>query len=631
MRKRKAAAAVVSAACVLTGLAPLGVLAEQSDDDKLEELMDSEFKDTMESDYLTMHFELKDPEALDIEIPEANFGNTDFEAEAEEAKSDAEDVLAALDEIDYDSLSEEHKYDYDVMYASYTYQLNWSDTKWEWMFTPDNNLVSAISTNMTEFVFYTADDFADYVSVLDSIDEYVDAAVELTKEQADEGYFMNATELEESLSEISDFTAKTDDNPLIADFNNDAEATDLLTDEEKQNYKAQVRDIVINDIIPSCNDAYDALEGLKDKCVDDYSDLEDGLEYYTAAEQQNAGTTRTLQEQFDDLDGFIQDKLSEYMELYQRNPSAGETEISMSDADEILSYLSNSLNDNGYPECPDVSYTASYLDSSVVSGNVMAYYMSSPLDDYEDNVIKINKEQISDNTEFYTTLAHEGYPGHLYQHVYYLSTDPNYLRDLMGYLGYQEGWAQYVGNDALTWGVLSDDDALAVEINNDISYALSSLADIAVHGLGWDESDLSSYLNQVGLSSSMASSLYDTVMTYPISYNAYGYGLARFTMMRENAEEALGSSFDEVEFHEVILEHGDRLLDTVEQDVADWVEEKGGTYEGIVSGSSSSSSSSSSTSTASHTGLAAGIAAAGAAVIVIAIVLKVKNSRKSAL
>jgi uncharacterized protein (DUF885 family) len=629
MRERKIAALTLSAVCTLAAVSPLTVLADESDDDKLEELMDSEFKDTMESDYLTMHFTLKDPDALDIEKPDPVFGDTDFEGAAEEAVSDAESVLEQLDEIDYDSLSEEHQYDYEVMYDSYTYQKNWSDTKWDWMFTADNNLISAISTNMTEFVFYTKEDFDDYISVLDSVDEYIDAALELTKEQADSGYFMNESSLDESLTEISDFMNKTDDNPLIVDFNDDAEATDLLTDEEKAADEEQVKNIVINDILPACQTAYDTLDGLRDKCVDDYSDMEDGLAYYTAAEQQNAGTQKSLQDQFDELDAFIQDKVAAYYELYQRNQDAGSGEVSMSDPDEILNYLSTNLEDNGYPACPDVNYTASYLDPSVVSGNVMAYYMESPVDDYQDNVIKINADMISDNTEFYNTLAHEGYPGHLYQHVYYLATEPNYFRTLCGYLGYQEGWAEYVSNDALTWGVLSDDDAAAVQYNNDISYGMIAMADIAVHGLGWTESDLADYLNQVGLQSSAASSLYDTVMTYPISYEAYGYGLCRFTVMRENAEEELGSDFDEVAFHEVLLAHGDRLLDTVEEDVNAWVEEKGGTAATDNSVGQSSSSSTSS-STGSRTA-AIVVSIAAAAIIVIAVVIHHNNRKKSVL
>lgn len=628
MKKKKIAAYVLSAVCALGTVTPLCTLAEESDDDQLEDLMTSEFVDTMEDDYMTLHFTLKDPSALNIEVPEPTFGNTDFRGEAEKAKSDAEKVLKELDDIDRDSLTEEHQYDYDVMVDSYTYQKNWSDTDWEWMFTADNNLVNSITTNMTEFQFYDKQDFYDYVSVLDTVDDYVNAALELTKEQADKGCFMNAASLEESLSEIRDFTDKTDDNPLIVDFKDDADASSFLSEEEKGTLENQVNDIVINDIIPACKTAGDTLSGMKDKCVDDFSDIENGLAYYTAAEQHTVGSAKLLQDQFDELDDFIRDKTAEYISLLQKNPDAGSTEISMSDPDQILTYLSNSLNDYGFPDCPDVNYTADYLDPSVVSGNVMAYYMSSPLDDYTDNVIRINRNNISDNTEFYNTLAHEGYPGHLYQHVYDLSKKHNYIRQLCGYLGYQEGWAEYVANDAMEWSIMSDEDAKAVELNNDITYGLSALTDIAVHGLGWKEKDVSSYLSRIGLNSEAASSLYQTAMQYPISYDSYGYGLCRFTVMRENAEEALGDRFDKTEFHEVILDHSDRMLDTVETDVENWVKQKGGRYSS--SDTRSSSASNSSTSPLSRSA-AFGIGMTALVVVVIAFIVRARNRRNSAL
>lgn len=628
MKKKKIAAYVLSAVCALGSVTPLCTLAEESDDDQLEDLMTSEFVDTMEDDYMTLHFTLKDPSALNIEVPEPTFGNTDFRGEAEKAKSDAEKVLKELDDIDRDSLTEEHQYDYDVMVDSYTYQKNWSDTDWEWMFTADNNLVNSITTNMTEFQFYDKQDFYDYVSVLDTVDDYVNAALELTKEQADNGCFMNAASLEESLSEIRNFTDKTDDNPLIVDFRDDADASSFLSEEEKGTLENQVNDIVINDIIPACKTACDTLSAMKDKCVDDFSDIENGLAYYTAAEQHTVGSVKPLQDQFDELDDFIQDKTAEYISLLQKNPDAGSTEISMSDPDQILTYLSNSLNDYGFPDCPDVNYTADYLDPSVVSGNVMAYYMSSPLDDYTDNVIRINRNNISDNTEFYNTLAHEGYPGHLYQHVYDLSRKHNYIRQLCGYLGYQEGWAEYAANDAMEWGIMSDEDARAVELNNDITYGLSALTDIAVHGLGWKEKDVSSYLSRIGLNSEAASSLYQTAMQYPISYDSYGYGLCRFTVMRENAEEALGDRFDKTEFHEVILDHSDRMLDTVETDVENWVKQKGGRYSS--SDTKSSSASNSSTSPLSRSA-AFGIGMTALVVVVIAFIVRARNRKNSAL
>ena len=47
-----------------------------------------------------------------------------------------------------------------------------------------------------------------------------------------------------------------------------------------------------------------------------------------------------------------------------------------------------------------------------------AFYLTTPLGDSDNNVIYINRRNSPQGLELYTTLAHEGFPGHLYQTVY---------------------------------------------------------------------------------------------------------------------------------------------------------------------------------------------------------------------
>ena len=72
-----------------------------------------------------------------------------------------------------------------------------------------------------------------------------------------------------------------------------------------------------------------------------------------------------------------------------------------------------------FPELLETSYTIKYVHSSMEEHMSPAFYLVSPIDDFENNVIYINASQIS--KDIYTTMAHEGYPGHLYQNVYMMS------------------------------------------------------------------------------------------------------------------------------------------------------------------------------------------------------------------
>ena len=64
-----------------------------------------------------------------------------------------------------------------------------------------------------------------------------------------------------------------------------------------------------------------------------------------------------------------------------------------------------------------MDYRVNYLDASVASDLVSAYYVVPPIDSPSKNVIKVNPNN-TDLVSLFSTLAHEGFPGHLYQNNY---------------------------------------------------------------------------------------------------------------------------------------------------------------------------------------------------------------------
>ncbi len=564
------------AAFMFSTVAYVPVIAEDTSSEEgnaaFDELLLQDFKDSVSSDYLTMHFLVKDLDSYDLEKPEVTIGKGPSE-EYEDAVEEAEKMIAKLQEFDYDSLSSKQQHDYDAVMYAYEDQLNRSQYwQYQWVFSPSNNVIQNISTNLTEFVFYENQDFYDYVTLLSTVSDYLQECIEFTEKQVTEGYFMSDAALEESLDAIGDYLEQTDTNPIIVDFENDADASSYLSDGEKVDLKTQVRDIVVNDILPKCTEVYEYLEGKEGTTGNvSFYDMEDGLDYYTLNVQNIASTSKTIQEQFDELDSFLQDAIDEYIEILTKNNSYTEGSVALTDAESVLSYLSSHFTEYGFPEIPDVNYTAEYLDPTVVSGNVLAYYMSSPIDDYTENSIKINGDNISDSNTLYMTLAHEGYPGHLYQHVYYLSTDPSPLRVLCSFLGYTEGWAMYAEVHAMSWNVLSETNARVEVLDTELNYGLCALIDLGVNGLGWDEEDVADYLDSMGLNSSIADIFYEQTLIYPGDYNSYGYGLIRLMALEQEAKEALGSEFDLESFNKVILDDGPRTLDAVEKDVKSYI------------------------------------------------------------
>ena len=84
-----------------------------------------------------------------------------------------------------------------------------------------------------------------------------------------------------------------------------------------------------------------------------------------------------------------------------------------------------------------------------------AFYMIPALDDTEENVIYVNQAQMGNKLTLYTTLAHEGYPGHLYQTVYYASTKPDPLRSIFNFWRICRRLGNVCGNGFLLSGRFS--------------------------------------------------------------------------------------------------------------------------------------------------------------------------------
>lgn len=566
---KKMMKSVLAVGCAAMLCTTLPVYAED-ESASFDAFMDQIFMDVVSGDYMNLHFMVKDPEAMGIEKPEPTLGTVSYE-DYEDSKKEAQDVLDQLDDYDRDDLSEKQQHDYDAIKYAYEFQLAAAEEPdFDWYFSPSNNVIGNLSTNMTEFVFYTAEDFTDYVSLLESMPAYIDSAMDLTEEQASKGYFMADPALDEVLQNIRDFIAKKEDNPIIVDFREELQNTDLIDESKKQGLDQEVTSTVQNELLPQCEEIANRLEALRGKgCQTGYHDMKDGPAYYEMVIRNTASTTKSVDEIFEDLETFLVKKIRALV-LCDLEEEPGS--VHMTEPEEDLAYLSESFHKHGFPKIEDVNYHVDYLDPTVVSGNVLAYYVGSPIDDYSENSIKVNDANVNDVNTLYESLAHEGYPGHLYQHVYYNGTKPAKIRQCFGFLGYTEGWAMYAETQALNWGVVSREDAAYLTNMTYVDYAVSALADLCVNGKGYDEQELSSYFGKMGLNEELGSMLYESALTHPFDYLSYGYGMTRLVTMREDAEEAMGSNFKEEEFNRILLDHGPRTLDAVEEDVDAWMD-----------------------------------------------------------
>ena len=224
----------------------------------------------------------------------------------------------------------------------------------------------------------------------------------------------------------------------------------------------------------------------------------------------------------------------------------------------------------------EVSYSLKEVSESLASYSSPAFYLTAPLDDYSNNVIYLNPNRDYNRLELFTTLAHEGYPGHLYQCVYNNSknTGKDPVRHLLSYNGYAEGYAVYVellSYDYASELALSAGEAEAAQyyqllkIDRKIQLCLYSLMDVAIHYDGADYSKIESFLFAMGVKKpNVCRSIYEYIAEEPANYLKYYLGYLEILSLKEKAAAKWGDSYTDYDFHQFYLDAGPSDFRTLE-------------------------------------------------------------------
>ncbi len=569
-----AAKTAVSQDAALTDESSLVQQAAEARDGSESEFMTflwDEFLESMESDYLSMHFYVEDYQALGIEKPELTLGSVDPAGFAD-AITENQAVLDELHTFDYDSLKRYEKAAYDTMefYLENSLIL-YQHPEFEEMFNPYNGYLSNYITNFTEFKFRNEEEIQDYLVLIADFDRLIDDMIVVNNDQAARGYFMPDSALTEALDSMREFVDKGAENPLIVIFNENSEAVSGISADKLAEYQAENKRIVEEEVFPAYERAIASLEPLYGSRQNDggICNYPGGAEYYAALAKSMSSTNMTVNQMYNFLDDCIDSSLNYFYSVYNYKTPKN---VSFSEPEEILNYLQSHL--DKFPVGPDVTFEVSYLDPSVADPSIGAYYMSAPVDNYYNNVIRINGDNVSDVNDLYMTLSHEGFPGHLYQFTYFLASDyMNPMSYMLTTMGFQEGWAMYVENIMIRESGLDKSSAAYNEINTVYGYAYNAQMELGINGMGWTPQDLADYLGYS--SGAEVQDTYEYFQALPGTLLAYGFGDCMFMSLRSMAQLSLGDQFDEVEFHKVMIDFGSRPFDTVKRDLEYYVNSKG--------------------------------------------------------
>lgn len=542
---------------------------------QFEEFLTREYVDTVSSDALTLHYSLKDPSVYGIEQPELTLGDLGLDT-IEEDEQELHDVMDELESFDPNELTDRQKDDWNMLHEYLEIQFRFEGlTYLQNLFSPAQSVTDALITNFTEFKFYDEQDVKDYLVLLADVPRYLDECLAFTKTQSEMGYFMTDESVDGTVGEIEKFLSKEGDSALIVSFESKLKDADY----ETAGYFEENRRIVNEQILPAYEKVKNELNALKGTGVyESLADTEEGKAYYEALYYYKTGSSLTPSEMLVKGKERLTSVIQSYIQLMYSDSSLARRYERVDFGDEAPEVILKNYQEKllkSFPAGPEVTYTAEYLDPSITNDATIAYYLIPPFDFITDNVIKINPTATSgDSVTLYSTLAHEGFPGHCYQTTYYYNTNPHAIRTIVENMGYTEGYAMYVEMYSFDW-LLEKDPTLArfLELDTELNYLLQAVIDIGVNYEGWGKDGVRSILREFGLNDSdeLVDSLYNYVVQDPGLLLPYGIGLLEMNSLRMYAEGKMGKDFDEIEYHRVLLEAGPMYFDLLQEKVDEWV------------------------------------------------------------
>lgn len=554
-------------------------LAEQQ---KFEDYLAENFEDSVTDDTVTLHYSLAYPEKMGIEAPEVTYG--DFYTGEEDLTKDeqeAKDSIAELETINPDLLTTDQRFTYDILMEYLQTSLLFYDNIYLYEpFAYTSGVQSNLPINLSEYKFYDKDDVDDYIKLVELMPEYIGQCLAFERIKSDKGFFMSSNSADEVIRQCNEYIATPEENLLIETFNDRIGDVEGLTDEEIESYKQANHDAVINHVIPIYETIIETFEELRDTGKNDLGvcHFDGGKEYYEYLLKSKVGSTHSA----DEICTLLDERIASTMEDL--------TTLAMGNYEDIMSYYDEYENfykdvdpketieffeetfSKRFPEIPEIDFSITPVHESLVDMVSPAFYMTPPLDAYTDNVIHTNME--SDGAgSLWSTLAHEGVPGHMYQFVYFLSGNPTPLRTLLNFNGYQEGWASYVEMMSFDYYDFSKDTYAEVErINTKLNLLISARIDIGVNYEGWTVEETADFLNNNGFNGAAAQDIINYVVAEPCNYQMYCTGWLEFQLLREMAESELGDKFNERNFHQVVLDAGPCQFKFVKEKVQKYID-----------------------------------------------------------
>ena len=549
---------------------------------KFDQFLDSCFKEFATENTITLHFKLSNPSAYGIKTPVSpTYGDLSSDALKKNC-SRSKELLQKLYTFPTSSLTKKQKLTWQI-FQDY---LNESimNEKYILYSSPlgTNGLQSEIPVTLSEYRLDNEKDIKDYLSLVNQVPELFTQILDFEQERRNAGIISPSFVISDTIDQIDQFlNASEENNLLIQSFEERLAEVEPLSKDQKASYIANNRLLVTNKVLPAYKSLKTSLQAYTNDSKNTSSkerlcEYKNGQDYYKFLLMSNVGTDFSPEDCITILESQLKNTVKDISSLTTKNKDLYTEYLSATPAlsapKEIMNTLKNdSLID--FPEIKNISCQLKNVPDALSGTSACAFYLVPPIDSTKDNIIYINKSRV-DSNELFSTLAHEGYPGHLYQTNYFLTTNPSPLRTFLHCAGYDEGWGTYAQLYSYNFIEFKNVDEQTTKQlrqlyrdNDLLSLSLSSLCDLYVNYKNYDENALANYLQTYGIDKDSAQNLYRYVIENPTTYLSYSIGCYELDQLKQTMSDSLGKAFKISDFHEAVLNVGSCNFSILRQEI----------------------------------------------------------------
>lgn len=523
------------------------------------------FCQELSSNTISLHYTLKNPKEYDIRENEVTFGT--FPTDNKNLLAAVENLEEVLKTFDYNKLSVENSLTYDVLKC----YLNMTERDAEYiLYDEPMGLVSGVQTQLpvilSEYPFYEQSDVDTYLQLMKTTPEYFASLLKFEQKKSKAGLFMSEKMAEQVIEQCKAFRDMEENNYLYSTFAERVQTVTSLSDKQKSDYIQKNARMMKAYVLPAYDKLICEIEKLKGSGKNEQGlcYLPKGKDYYEQVVEASTGSTRSVEE----IRDMTRRQMTEDLEAMERVMQNSEREVNAAIPQNPVSILQDLQTKilTSFPKLPDTTYEVKYVPKAMQEHLSPAFYMIPAIDAYNENVIYVNEAQIGNTMALFTTLAHEGYPGHLYQTVYFANTNPDPIRTILNFGGYVEGWATYAEMCSYYLAPLTKDQATLLQKNSSIVLGLYTLADIGIHYDGWSREDAIAFYKKYGIGDEdNINRIYDLILGSPGNYLKYYVGYVEFLELKKDWVKVYGSQASQKEFHKAVLDVGPAPFKVVEK------------------------------------------------------------------